>query len=214
MLEGMASGPLRATAAGGSRATRLGGWLLVAGGLVAAPLWLVFTTVHGPTSFNEDRITLGLDLHAWGLMLGVIPTVLVAGGYWLSRPQLVVGVGWAARLGHALSTIALLASAAIDLVGQGLGPPLLLPLLAAGLLLLGFGMRCYSEEDRTIRVVIVALGVVFAVAIAVALVPVQISDSAGGYRIYGAMVHLLGGFGWALLGWLLVRRGSTARDGR
>ena len=52
---------------------RVGGALLVVGGLVAVPVWLVFTSVHGPTSFNENNITLGRDMHFWGMLLGVVP---------------------------------------------------------------------------------------------------------------------------------------------
>jgi hypothetical protein len=32
---------------------------VVAGGLIMAALWLVFTNGHGPTPFNEDRAVLG-----------------------------------------------------------------------------------------------------------------------------------------------------------
>jgi hypothetical protein len=66
------------------------------------PLWLVFTTVHGPTSFNEDNVTLGLGMHAWGLLLGVIPNVLVGSGLLLARRALLAGGGVAAKLGFGL----------------------------------------------------------------------------------------------------------------
>jgi len=31
------------------------GLALIAGGVIHVALWPIFTTLHGPTSFNEDR---------------------------------------------------------------------------------------------------------------------------------------------------------------
>lgn len=211
-LAGMASPSGIAAVDGGSRTARRGGWLLVAGGLLAVPLWLVFTWVHGPTSFNENRITLGRDMHFWGMLLGVIPNGLVAAGLWLSRPIIVQGEGRAVRVGYGLALVGLLVSAGLDLAVQALGPPMLLPFVGVGLLVLGLAMRGASRADRAVRAMVVALGTLFVIAFAWALVPLELSDRVGGYRIFGFMAHLVGGLGWALLGLLVVRRVGTAAD--
>jgi hypothetical protein len=187
------------------RVTRVGGALLVVGGLVAVPLWLVFTSVHGPTSFNENHITLGRDMHFWGMLLGVIPNVLVAAGLWLSRAALLRGAGGSARVGYALVLLALLVSAGIDLAFGALGPPLLLPLVAVGSLVLALAPRDPPSLERAVRTILVAIGAILAVAFVWALVPLETSDAVGGYRIFGFMVHVLGGIGWAVLGIRIAR---------
>ena len=187
-------------------AQRAGGALLILGGLAAVPLWLVFTTVHGPTSFNENHITLGLDMHAWGLLLGVLPNVLIAAGLWLARPVVVSGGGPVTRLGYGLVLAGVLASAALDLLWRALGPPLFVPLIAAGLLILALAPRRDGGSMTPIRGTLLFLGVLLAVAFLWALTPLDVFDRVGGYRIYGAMAHLLAGLGWATLGALIIRR--------
>ncbi|HEX7346076.1 MAG TPA: hypothetical protein VF253_04745 [Candidatus Limnocylindrales bacterium] len=191
-------------------AERAGGTLLILGGLAAVPLWLVFTNVHGPTSFNENHVTLGLDMHAWGLLLGVIPNVLVAAGLWLARPVLVLGGGPLTRLGYGLVLAGVLASAVLDLLWRALGPPLLMPLIAAGLLTLALAPRRDAGSMTQIRGTLLILGVLLAVAFLWALTPLDVFDSVGGYRIYGAMAHLLGGLAWAVVGLLVLRRDPAA----
>ncbi len=189
-----------------------GGVLLIIGGLVAVPLWLVFTSVHGPTSFNENNITLGRDMHFWGLLLGVIPNAFVAGGLWLSRSVLLRGGGRAPRVGYGLVLLALLASASLDLVYGALGPPLFLPLLAAGLIVLALAPRDPSGPRAPIRRSLLAQGVLLAIAFAWALLPLDVSDRMGGYRIFGFMTHLLGGIGWAIVGYVVARGAATELD--
>jgi hypothetical protein len=187
------------------RAERAGGTLLILGGLAAVPLWLVFTNVHGPTSFNENHVTLGLDMHAWGLLLGVIPNVLVAAGLWLARPVVVLGGGPLTRLGYGLALAGVLASAVLDLLWRALGPPLLMPLIAAGLLILALAPRRDGGSMTPIRGTLLFLGLLLAVAFLWALTPLDVFDSVGGYRIYGAMAHLLAGLAWAVVGLLVLR---------
>jgi hypothetical protein len=191
-------------------AERAGGTLLILGGLAAVPLWLVFTNVHGPTSFNENHVTLGLDMHAWGLLLGVIPNVLVAAGLWLARPVLVLGGGPLTRLGYGLVLAGVLASAVLDLLWRALGPPLLMPLIAAGLLTLALAPRRDGGSMTPIRGTLLFLGVLLAVAFLWALTPLDVFDSVGGYRIYGAMAHLAAGLAWAVVGLLVLRRDPAA----
>jgi hypothetical protein len=189
-------------------ATRLGGVLLIAGGLVAVPLWLVFTVVHGPTSFNENNVTLGLDMHAWGLLLGVIPNALVAAGLWLGRSALLADGGHAARIGFGLLLLAVVVSAAHELVSRALGPPILLPFIAAGAVVLALAPRHGTAPGQRIRAALLGLGLLLGVAFVWALTPLDTFDRVGGYRIYGVMAHLLGGLGWALLGYLVTRRAA------
>ena len=186
-------------------AQRAGGGLLVLGGLAAVPLWLVFTTVHGPTSFNEDNVTFGLGMHSWGLLLGVIPNGLVASGLWLARSALLAGGGRAAKLGYGLLLIVLLASASLDLLSGALAPPIMLPVIAAGLLILALTPRAGGGTARPIRSILLLLGLLLAVAFGWALTPLPLFDSVGGYRIYGVMAHLLAGLGWGLVGALILR---------
>ena len=186
-------------------ATRVGGALLIAGGSVALPLWVVFTNAHGPTSFNENRLTLGRDVDFWGMLLGVIPNVLVAAGVWLSRPILLRGGDGGVRVGYWVVLVALLISAGLDLTSGTLGPPSLLPFVAVGLVMLAVAGRTGAGLTWAIRSACLALGVLLGVAFGWALTPLDVFDSVGGYRIYGAMAHLLAGLGWATVGALIVR---------
>lgn len=188
-----------------SEKARQGAWLLVAGGLIAVPLWLVFTSVHGPTSFNENNVTLGLDMHAWGLLLGVIPNVLVAGGLWLGRSDLLRGGGRGARFGFGLLLLALLVSAGLDLLSRSLGPPVFLPFIAAGLIVLALAPRDGPGPAKEIRATLLLLGLLLALAFAWALMPLETFDRVGGYRTYGLIAHLLAGIGWAFLGYFVAR---------
>ena len=85
-------------------------------------LFVPFTITHGPTSFNEERTLLELDMHFWGLLLGVAPNVLIAAGFWALRRR----VAGASRLAVAACTTicaVLWMSAAADLAFRALGPP-------------------------------------------------------------------------------------------
>lgn len=55
--------------------------LLVVGGLLMALLWIRFTTLHGPTSFNEDGHWLGGSSIFWGGMIGFASLLIVLGLY-------------------------------------------------------------------------------------------------------------------------------------
>jgi hypothetical protein len=194
-----------------ARATRTAGTLLIAGGLLSIVLWLVFTSIHGPTSFNEEGRLLGQGIESWGMLLGVVPNVLIAAGLWSIRARLLGGRGRVPRIGFALLLGGLLGSAALDLALGGLSAPLLLPFVAAGLIFLGLPLA--GHEERTIGRILLGIGILIAIAFAWALVPRDVSDPIGGYRIYGFMAHLLTGLGWALLGVVVASRttdGATA----
>ena len=79
-------------------AERWAGLAMLAGGVLMAGLWLVFTNVHGPTSNNEDRIIFGGGMFFWGSLLGWLPNLLIAMGLVLLWPRLAppapLGAGW------------------------------------------------------------------------------------------------------------------------
>ena len=115
---------------GGHRSLGFGSWwqsrgaasALMVGGLLITLLFVPFTITHGPTSFNEERTLLRLDMHWWGLLLGVAPNVLIAAGFWTLRRR----VAGSSRLAvSACMTIcAVLGLSAIgDLAFRALGPP-------------------------------------------------------------------------------------------
>jgi hypothetical protein len=186
---------------------RWAAWCLIAGGAAAGGLWLVFTVSHGPTSYNEDRAILGLGMHGWGMLLGVVPNALLLAGLVGLRASLLAAAGRAAGIGYIVAVGGLLASAMVDLAVRALGPPLLVPVQAIGLVLLGAapGSTARARHPRAVARVILAIGILLIAAFAIALIPLDISDRFGGYRIYGAVAHLATGVGWVLAGVVALR---------
>ena len=178
---------------------------MVVGGLLMAGLWLIYTTVHGPTSFDEVRAVLGGPTLFWGMLLGGIPNLLIAAGLVIPSSRLALATGRLARFGYVLLLIGLIVPALIDLSIQALGPPFFLPVAAIGLTLVAWGPRLRPRVSRPSRVLLLVIGLLLATAFAWALVPNRLTDPIGGYRIYGAMAHLGAGIGWALFG-ISVRR--------
>ena len=184
------------------------GWasaVLVMGGLLSAALWLVFTTVHGPTSFNEDHAVLGGSMLFWGMLLGGIPNLLIATGLVLLAPRLVPAPGRVARVGYVLLLIGLIVPALIDLSIQALGAPFLLPVAAIGLALLAVGTRRNPRVSRPSRLLLLLIGALLASAFAWAMLPGTLMDPIGGYRIYGVLAHLGAGICWVLFGVSVLR---------
>lgn len=145
-------------------------------------------------------------MHFWGMLLGVVPHLLIVAGLAMLRPFREGGGSRAAVAGYAIVLIGLLASAAFDLIAQSLGAPLFMPLIAIGLILLAVAGREGTALDARARTVLLSIGVLLAVSLAWAFVPLEVSDAVGGYRIYGFMAHFLTGLGWALFGVLTARR--------
>ena len=173
---------------------------MVMGGLLMAGLWLIFTTVHGPTSINEDRAVLGGSMLFWGMLLGGIPNLMIAAGLIILSSHLGAATGRLARVGYVLLLIGLIVPALIDLSIQALGAPFFLPFAAIGLALLAFGTRLHPRVSGPSRLLLLFIGVLLAIAFAWALLPSPLTDPIGGYRIYGAFTHLGVGIGWALFG--------------
>jgi len=144
-------------------------------------------------------------MHAWGFMLGVLPNVLIAGGlWWLRRP--IAGERRAATVLLAVGCAALLLDALMNLVFRALGPPFVLFLLVPVTVALAVLMPADDAARIPVRIGVAALGIVLAAGAALALIPLETSDSFGGFRIYGTLVHGLGGLLWAMLGLWLGRR--------
>jgi hypothetical protein len=176
--------------------------LMVVGGLTMTALFVPFTLSHGATSYNENRYLLGQGMHFWGALLGVVPNVLIGVGFWRLRERVAVG----RRLTRAACTAmvgALLLPAAVDLATWGLGPPLLLPILALAAAVAALTARGHAET-RVTRA-LGGLAAVLITGLAVGLIPMQTSDSFGGYRIFGLLAHAAAGLMWA---WLGIRLGA------
>ncbi len=179
----------------GAPRTRSAPWAslaLIMGGLLMAGIWLVYTQVHGPTSYDETNAVAGRSTLFWGMLLGGPPPLLIALGLWLRRGALTSGGGRRARVGHTLAVFGLAVAAIIDLIIAALGPPFFVPVVGLGLVLLAAG--------RPGSRLLLALGLLYLAAFGLALVPLRISDPLAGYRVYGVLAHLLPGVLWAALG--------------
>ena len=169
------------------------------GGLAMVALWIPFTLAHGPTSYNEARVVAGMDMIGWGLLLGVVPNLAIAAGLLVTRHHLTDlrrGSSWA--LGVVIA--ALVGSALMDLAFGGLGPPFSLFLLAPASLALALLTSRQGE-----RVAWACLAVAYVVAIGLALLPLETSDSFGGYRVFGLFAHVASGLAWVALAGILAR---------
>lgn len=54
--------------------------LMIIGGWLMAVLWPLFTILHGPTSFNQDRHFLGRDPLFWGMLMSAPASLMIAFG--------------------------------------------------------------------------------------------------------------------------------------
>jgi hypothetical protein len=189
-----------------SRFERWAGLAFIASGLLMAALWIIYTTVHGPTSYDETQPVLGRSTLFWGMLLSALPNLLAALGLMFLYPLLVQGARRMAKAGYALSLAGLLIPAVIDLIIRALGPPFFVPVLGAGMILLALGSRSNPRLLPQSITLILLIGIFQLIAFALALIPLEISDQFGGYRIYGIFAHFLSGLGWAALGWTLHKK--------
>ncbi|MHA7156277.1 hypothetical protein [Arthrobacter sp. TMN-50] len=185
----------------------------MAGGLLMVTLWLIFTTVHGATSFDEDRVVLGGSTLFWGMLLGSIPNLLIAAGMVLLSPGLALTIDRLARIGYAVLLIGLIVPALIDLSIQALGPPFFVPVASIGLVLLASGMQHNPRVGRSSRYLLLSIGLLLAFAFAWALLPSTLTDPIDGYRIHGAFAHFGAGIGWALFGISVFQKQALAHSG-
>ena len=186
-------------------------WLLVVAGLAMTGLWLAFTLAHGPTSYDEERLVLGQDMHTWGFLLGVVPTVLVAGTLIVLRGELLGHSGRLAAVGFWIVVGSHLASAAQDAYFRGLGPPFFVPLAGVGLVLLAVGVRGHGLAG--VRLLLGLAGSLQLVASVLSFVPGEASDAFHGYRLFGLLAYGIAGLAWVSVGLGLMDASSTPRQG-
>jgi hypothetical protein len=179
--------------------------VIIMGGLLMAVLWLLFTKLHGPTSFNRDGHWLGGDPLFWGMMMSAPASILISLGL-VGHYRLLAGdVSHKARIGFMLVMIGLVVPALVDFVTVALGPPLLLPLLAIGLLMLGLARREPGNLPQTCQQILLLLGVLLAVAALSFFIPTDVLDQYNGYRIYGILVNFIFGGSWVVFGVSLAK---------
>ena len=169
-----------------------------------AALWLVYTWLHGPTTYQEDHQFLGRDVHFWGMLLGVVPNSLIAAGLIAMRDRLATPSKLAAA-GHALTCGALVVPAVLDFAVQAINAPFFLPVQAVGVALLAAGLRG-GPEQSALRTSLALLGGLLAAGMLVAFLPQAISDLVGGFRIFGVFAYFLAGLAWSGVGHALSRR--------
>ncbi len=167
-----------------------------------ATLWIVFTMVHGPTSFNENRDVLGRSTHFWGSLLGGPPNLLVALGLILLYSHLTRFASRLARVGYALTVLGLVVPAGIDLVIGALGAPFFVPILGIGVILIARGNRHNShlQLQQQNLLALMLMGISLGMAFVCALVPQEVSDPIGGYRVFGLLAYFVPGICWGLFG--------------
>jgi len=169
-------------------------------------LWPVFTSLHGPTSVNEEGTLFGGSALFWGSMMEGPSLLLIALGLAGSYERLTGQASRAARVGFVLVIVALVVPALINIAIRAVIPPLLAPVLGAGLVLMAVGNRASSLPTFS-RAVLVAMGMLqFFAFLWALLVRPDVLDRIDGYRIYGVGASVLFGLGWILLGASLMTR--------
>lgn len=174
---------------------KFSGLSIAAGGVLMTLLFIPFTLAHGPTSINEEHVTLGLDMHGWGFAMGVLPNVLIAGGLWHCRDWL-AGDRRPARIALTVICVALLLSAAMDLAFRALGPPFSLFILAPATTVVALTL----PPPTRVRPLMGGLAMCLWFGLVMSLIPMEIQDGFNGYRITGTVMYGAVGLLWAALG--------------
>ena len=184
------------------------GPVIMLGGAIMAMLFPVFSALHGPTSVYEGGEWFGLEGLVWGALMNGVPSLLIAAGLMGARAT-VAGDGWAARVGYVLVLVSVLVPGVLDLSMRAIGAPLLMPIEAAGLLLLGLGRNDRRGPPATARRAFVGMGALLAAAFITALIPQDFSDQFAGYRVFGVLGYLLVGVGWIVVGAAVAKHTLT-----
>jgi len=184
-------------------------WLVVAGGVIMASLWPVYISLHGPTSFDLGGRFLGRDTLFWGAMMEGPPSLLIAAGLLALLPGAWVALGRAARVGYVLVLVSLVLPGVTDLVIVAIVPPLLYPVEAVGLALLGgAGRRLHPLT----RIVFGVMAVLLAATMLQLFLSMEQFDALEAYRTHGLMAHVAVGIGWAVAGITEVLRPLDRTD--
>ena len=168
------------------------------------PLWVRYTTLHGPTSFDEDGHWLGQGPGFWGSMMAIASLLIVLGVYG-HRTLLAGRGGRIARIGYWLTMVGLGVPAVADLSIREVVPPFFLPLAALGLILLAAAGRHDRSLPTTCRVALLAMGLLLSAALLMNAVPLETLDRFQWYRLYGILSNVLFGAGWLVFGARLLR---------
>ena len=187
---------------------RTPGLLIMVGGAIMAAIWPLFTSLHGPTSNNENRHFLGQDPLFWGAMMEGVPSLLIVAGLALLSPVLWHGAARAARVGYVLLLVSLLVPGVIDVLILATVPPLLYPFEAVGLLLLAWAAPVPQGWARGLLVV---MAVLLLATMWSLFVTVDQWDAVNGYRVDGFMANVLVALGWVAVGAAMLRQtGASA----
>ena len=181
---------------------------LSAGGLLMVPMWVRYTSLHGPTSFDEDGHWLGQGPGFWGSMMAPAMLLIVLGVYG-QRALLVGRSRRIARLGYWLTVIGLGVPAVLDLSVREVVPPFLMPLAALGLILLAAAHRHDPALPIACRVALFAMGILLSAAFLMNAIPLETLDTFQWYRLYGIQSNVLFGLGWVIFGASLARSSAA-----
>jgi len=179
--------------------------VIILGGLLMAALWLLFTSLHGPTSFNKDGHFLGQDPLFWGMMMSAPASLLISLGLLAQYRLLAEDVSRKARSGFVLIIIGLVMPAIVDILTVSLGPPLLIPLFALGAFLLVSAHQKTGALPQKAQQMLWFIGVLLVLGTLSFFIPIEVLDQYQGYRIYGVLVNLLFGLAWAMFGYNMWR---------
>ena len=185
---------------------------MIVGGSLYITVWPIYTSLHGPTSFDEQGELLGMGTEFWGSMMEGPSGLLIALGLAGSYPLLTGHAGRMARVGFLLAMIGAVIPALFDLAILAVVPPLLAPVFGVGLILMAVANRASSSLTRFSRLVLAGLGgALLSSFLWALLVRPDLTDRIDGYRIYGVVANVLFGVGWILFGaGLIAARDRTA----
>jgi len=176
------------------------------------PMWVRFTTLHGPTSFNEDGHWLGQGAIFWGGMMGIASLPIVIGVY--GHRALLEAGGLSARIGFWLALVGLGIPALADIAFRAAVPPFLMPLAAIGLIILAAAHRHDPTLPTTCRVALLVMGLLLSAAFLMNAIPQETLDRFQWYRLYGLLSNVLFGLGWVVFGASLARKQRAGAKGK
>ena len=186
---------------------------MIVGGALNVALWPIYTSLHGPTSFDAHGELLGRGTEFWGSMMEGPSGLLIALGLVGSHTLLTGHAGRMARVGFVLAMIGALIPALVNTAILAVMPPLLAPVFGVGVILIAVANRTTSSLTRFSRLVLIALGMVLNFSFLwTLLVRPDVMDQIDGYRIYGVVANVLSGRGGLCSAPASARRGTGRRS--
>lgn len=80
------------------------------------------------------------------------------------------------------------------------GPPFIVPILGIGLILMARGSRHNPWVQKQKCYSLMPLGILLMMAFGWALIPLEVTDQVGGFRLYGLVANFATGIVWVMLG--------------